>query len=102
MDFINIFVPIFFGVIAASLVIEVAHFLLELWMSRRQHARVKEYYKEIANKMGISVEELMSQMGNGMMGGMPPGMDMMGGGGPEPIMTTASGSSQHEGQGQYL
>lgn len=107
MTFMDLFVPMTAAFITASIAVEFLHFLLSLWLSKRAHARAKEYYEEVAEKMGMSSEEFMSQMedkingmgGMGMMGG-PPGMMSelpMGN-----IMTTVSGSGQHEGQGQYL
>ena len=102
MNFMDLFVPMTAAFITASIVVEFFHFLLGLWLSKRQQARVKEYYKEVAEKMGIDPEEFMSQMEDQMggMGGMgmvdgPPGMmgNPMGN-----IMTTASGSGEQHGQ----
>ncbi len=108
MNFMELFVPMTAAFIAASLVVELLHFLLGLWLSKRQHKRMQDHYKEVAEQMGMSPEEFMSKMedqmnGMGGMGGMmngPPGMMGMPMGN---VMTTASGSGDnHEGQGQYL
>ncbi len=103
MNFMDLFVPMTAAFIAASLVVEFLHFLLGLWLSKRQQARVKEYYKEVAEKMGMSPEDFMAQVedqmggmgGMGMMDGPPGmmGMPPMGN-----VMTTTSGSGQEHGQ----
>lgn len=105
MNFMDLFVPMTAAFITASIVVEFFHFLLGLWLSKRQQARVKEYYKEVAEKMGMSPEDLMSQMENQMggMGGMgmmdgPPGMMGMPMGN---VMTTTSGGGEQQ-HGQYL
>jgi hypothetical protein len=106
MGFMDLFVPMTAAFVVASVIIELLHFLMGLWLTKRHHARAKEYYKEVAEKMGMSPEDFMSKMedqmngmgGMGMMAG-PPGMTGMPMGN---VMTTASGSGHQEGQGQYL
>ncbi len=108
MNFMDLFVPIFFAFMAASIVMALSHFLLSLWVSKRHATKVKNYYKDMAEKMGMSPEDFISQMENQMndMGGMgtvegPPGMMM---GGPmENVMTTTSGGGREvQEHGNYL
>ncbi|KKN00862.1 hypothetical protein LCGC14_1133600 [marine sediment metagenome] len=106
MSFMDLFVPMFFAFIAASVVMALSHFLLSLWISKRHATKVKNYYKDIAEKMGMSPEDFISQMENQMnnMDGMgmlngPPGMM----GGPmENVMTTTSGDGEVHEHGNYL
>ncbi|KKM91750.1 hypothetical protein LCGC14_1225450 [marine sediment metagenome] len=106
MNFMDLFVPMFFAFVAASVVMALSHFLLSLWISKRHATKVKNYYKDMAEKMGMSPEDFISQMENQMnnMDGMgmfngPPGMM----GGPmENVMTTTSGGGEVHEHGNYL
>ncbi len=101
MSFMDLFVPMTAAFITSSIVVEFLHFLLGSWIARRAQARAEEYSKEMAEKLGISPEDFMSQVegqmgGMGMMGG-PPGM--MGGPMGNSMTTSSGGDSSH---GQYL
>jgi hypothetical protein len=108
MNFMDLFVPMTAAFVAASLVVEALHALLGFWLTKRHQARAKEYYKEVAEKMGMTPEDLMSQMENqmsgmggmGMMEGGPPGM--MGGPMGSVMTTTSGGGDRPNGHGQYL
>jgi hypothetical protein len=104
MTFMDLYVPMFAAIISAGIVMEVLHFLLGLWLSRRHAAKAKRYYAEMAEKVGMDLDSFMAQleeqaegMGGlgmmGMMGGPPPGAAMM---------TTASGKGEEKAHGQYL
>jgi hypothetical protein len=104
MNFIDLFLPMFLAFVAASVVIEILHYLLARWLGKRHEARAKRYYAEMAKKAGMDPEAFMTQleeqaegMGGmgmmGMMGGPPPGATMM---------TTASGKGEEKAHGQYL
>jgi hypothetical protein len=103
MNFIDLFVPMFSAFVAASVVMEVLHFLLGLWLSKRQSAKAKEYYAEMAKKVGMEPDEFMAQLEEQAagMGGMNM-MDMMSGSPGPVMMTTASGSEDDRAHGQYL
>ena len=99
MNFMELFIPMFVAFVAASVVMEILHTSLAYWVNRRQAAKAKEYYKEVAEKMGIDPDDFIAQV-EGQMGGMgmmdsPPGMSGMHMG---PVMPTTSGG----GHGQYL
>lgn len=106
MNFMDLFVPMTAAFITASVIVEFLHYLLGLWLTKRHQQRAQEYYNEVAEKMGMTPEEFRSKMEDQMnaMGGMgmmdgPPGMMGMPMGN---VMTTTSGSGEHDGQGQYL
>lgn len=106
MNFMDLFVPMTAAFVAASLIVEALHTLLGIWITKRHQARAQEYYNEVAKQMGISPEEFKSKMENQInyMGGMDPmsGSPGMTGMPMGDVTTTASGSGEHEGQGQYL
>lgn len=104
MNFIDLFVPMFSAFVAASVVMEILHFLLGLWLSKRASTKAKQYYAEMAKKVGMDPDEFMAQLEEQAagMGGMNM-MDMMGGAPPgAAMMTTASGNGEEKGHGQYL
>ena len=98
MSFIELFLPMFSAFIAASVVMEILHFLLGLWIATRQAKATKEHFEKIAAQLGVDAETLQAQMeGDQGMGGM----GMMGEMGSAPrsiMMTTASGSQDRHGQ----
>ena len=83
---------------------EILHFLLSRWLSKRHAEKAKQYYADMAKKAGMDPDEFMAQLeeqatGMGGMGGM---MDLMGGAPGPVMMTTASGNGEKDGHGQYL
>lgn len=105
MEFKELFVPMFFAFVAASLVMEALHALLAYWVNRRHAAKVKEHYKEMAEQMGMDPDEFMAQVeeqmaGMGGMGMMEGGPSAMMGAPMGNVMTTTSGGGH--GHGQYL
>lgn len=101
MTFIDLFLPMFSAFIAASIVMEFLHFLLGLWIAKRQARATKEHFEKMAAQLGVDAETLQAQMeslqGPGGMGMM----DMMGAG-PESLMMTTVSGSPDEQHGQYL
>lgn len=103
MNFMDLFLPMTAAFITASVVVAVLHFLLGRWFSKRQYARAKKHYKEMAEKMGMDPEDFMSQIEDQMNGisgmGMAEGPPGMMGGPMGNVMTTTSGGGEH---GNYL
>ena len=101
MNFMDIFLPVTAALFIVMASFEAFHFFLGLWVSRRQQAAAEKYYKDMAEKMGVSPEDLENAMagmqGMGgempmtMMGDMPPGMAAA-------LGTTASGNDVSHGQ----
>ena len=100
MGFVEMYLPMTAAFVTASVIIESIHFVLGMWLRKRGEAKMKEYYQTMADTLGVSADVLMSQMGDGMMGGMPPMMDFMNthpGAAP-----TVSGNEENSVHGQYL
>lgn len=98
MSFIDLFLPMFLAFIAASIVMEILHFLLGLWLATRQAKATKAHFEKMAAQLGIDPEELQAQMESYQgMGGMGM-MDMMGSAPGSVMTTTTSGSREHHGQ----
>jgi hypothetical protein len=100
MSFMDLFLPMMTAFIAASIIVEFFHFLLGMWLSKRQAERTKEYYKEMAEKMGMEPEAFMAQLEEQMGGMAMPegGLPSMMGNPMGNVMTTTSGTEQEHGQ----
>ena len=100
MSFMDLFLSMTAAFITASIIVEFLHFLLGMWLSKRQLERTKEHYKEMAEKMGMDPEEFMAQLEEQMGGMTMPegGLPGMMGSPMGNIMTTTSGTEQEHGQ----
>jgi hypothetical protein len=101
MNFTDLYFPMVAAFVTASIFMEFLHFLLGLWLAKRQAKQQEAYYAQMAEKLGVNTEDFMKSMENSMaggMGGMPMMFDIPGDAGAQ---LTASGT-EDKGHGQYI
>ncbi len=101
MEFIDIFWPIFWAMVASGAVFEVFHLLLGMIIGWRANRRALKMRDQIAEKMGIDPAELdkMADMYGSGFPGMPPGLPP---GGMPPTAPVADEGEEGRSHGQYL